>query len=507
MHNNNATKDSDKDSSKHKNPFKKLMLKKLKPPMHHKTDLIATTDSDNNLNRLSNKKKDNKKILFELQESEIAVYKSVKDIANSSLSSSTSSNSLNSIYSSDSTTLTNSSSIHHIIKNKPSSVISQGKFQIYQINNTLNYLSCGSLTHPILRSSQIIKINVNTFIIPIKNQIPNKYWRLTLNTNDENILSNFITIIKPISKFSVDLMIDYTLHSPFCTLIDNSHQTTSSTSQVTLKSFLHVESDDNLDYDLDPLAESNITDQSLIIQQPVPIRPGSTSTNSLTSSILHKYNSLDSNSSLNTSHITYNDDDLISTRKSPEINPISESTDLQQSPNSNKDVNELSNVEIDSNLDLDSDLDLDLELELENDLQKLDLNPNETEPDALPDTPTTLTLNIDSENKKFASSSLTSTDELDSISLEENTNIWKQNSPDGSIMKRYSLSFKTYDLQTPMPLEFLGKFKNDLKSVIKKNDGEKQFNLPLSPINSSPFPTNISISPKNQSTTLMDLNI
>lgn len=446
----NGSRFTAEETSKSRNPFRKLMRSKRHSTPHHASvpghlqPSVSTTSSGSASSTHSSrpspvKKKDNRKTLFRLHESEISVYKSAKDPGDTSAAAM-------------------GSSIHHIIKNSKSSLIAQGKFQIYQMNSALNYLNCGPLTHPILPSCTIIKISTNTYIIPIKN--PVRYWRLMLNTDDESILHKFESTIQPISNFKVELLVDFTLSSPFCTIIDTSTAHTSSSS-VTLKSFLHVDSEDES-------PNTGNTIDALTLHHPIPIRPNSASTTSMKSSILHKYNSMNSNSSLDTSQVSYGED-VASTRKGSDIHAISESTEIQQCQN-NKSSHDLNGnispnllVDMDFASDLDLDLDLELDLDLDRDLDLgLDID-NLNMDSQLGDVSTSMK----SLSKGKRSISASDFDDLDEVDLDSDELLCMWNNIGDGITKRYSLSFKAYDLKKPISIDIFDKYRSNIKSVLK----------------------------------------
>lgn len=440
------------ESFKSRNPFRKLMKSKSSSQKYTNSTAslypsVSTASSGSSSAHSSGpsshrKKKDNRKILFDLHESEISVYKALRD---------TSSESLNTI----------DSSIHYIIKNSKPSLIAQGKFQIYQMSSTLNYLSCGSLTHPILPSCTFVKVNINTYIIPIKN--PTRYWRLTLNTEDDRIIKKFESTVRPISRFKTDILMDFTLDSPFCTIIDTFNTfTTSSSSSVTLKSFLHVDSDDELNDHVLPAKIGNAA-ESLPLHHPIPVRPNSASTTSVKSSILHKYNSTNSLSSLNTSQVSCGDE-IASTRKASEIHAISESTEVQHIQNkSSNDLSEslppqlLLDLDVITDSDFELDLDLDLEMDLNLDELYMDICPKATE--------------TNNDTGRFGKRSISASDldELDDVDLETDDLLCMWNDLGDGIAKRYSLSFKAYDLKKPVSIDVFDKYKGDIKSVLKND--------------------------------------
>lgn len=433
-----------------RNPFRKLMRSKRHGTSHHasmpghlqpsvSTASTGSGSSTHSSRPSQGKKKGNRKTIFRLHESEMSVYKSAKDPG-------------------DAPAIATGSSIHHIIKNSKPSLIAQGKFQIYQMNSALNYLSCGPLTHPILPSCTIIKINTNTYIIPIKN--PVRYWRLTLNTDDESILHKFESTVQPISKFKVDLLVDFTLSSPFCTIIDTSTAHTSSSS-VTLKSFLHVDSEDD-----SPKTENAI--DALTLHHPIPVRPNSASTTSLKSSILRKYNTINSNSSLNTSQVSFAED-MASTRKGSDIHAVSESTEIQKCQNikSSDDLNGNTSPNLLVDLDFDSDLDLDLDLELDLDLdQDLDLSLKMDSLD-MDSHLGVMSTNMKGFSKGKRSISASDLDDLDEVDLDSEELLCMWNNIGDGITKRYSLSFKAYDLKKPISIDVFDKYRRNIKSVLK----------------------------------------
>lgn len=134
----------------------------------------------------------NKFILFQLDESEISVYKPLTSSHDDMTS---------------------------VLKYQSSSLISQGKFIVYKMNqNGTNYLQSGEVIHPILPNAKVIKVNSNTYILPMRN--PNRYWKLSLNSGDDSqILTSFESVIERICKFQVD-NIDFQLTSPFNSFIE-----------------------------------------------------------------------------------------------------------------------------------------------------------------------------------------------------------------------------------------------------------------------------------------------
>ncbi|OWB59113.1 hypothetical protein B5S28_g5246 [[Candida] boidinii] len=69
------------------------------------------------------------------------------------------------------------------------SLLGHGNFEIYQITNkTITYLQCGSVIYPILPRFKILRTDLNVFILLLSN--PERYWKITLNTNDKQILNS-----------------------------------------------------------------------------------------------------------------------------------------------------------------------------------------------------------------------------------------------------------------------------------------------------------------------------
>jgi hypothetical protein len=448
-------KEKGKEKDKSKNPFRKLL----------KSSKSATTKISSGKNT-TDTRKDIKRILFSLTESELAVYK----------------------LDSSSNNLSSNLNIQEIIKNNKSSLLSQGKFEIYQINSILNYFICGSLTHPILPSCQFIKINLNTYIVPIKN--PVRYWRLTLNSEDDEIIENFESLIRSIANFKIDLLIDFTLTSPFCTLVDTSNTNTTNSS-ITLKSFINTESDNKINI-ISNKINMNLTS---ILYQPIPIRPNSSSTTSMNSSILQQY--VNDNSSIGTSHVGITDvvnDTNSDSGKASDIHALSESTEILNdlsetsiNDNSNKDKdnskrnnnnkrnsnnknndnnNDLiidmdMNMDIDIYTDIDSDLDWDLNLDWDgnSDIRKL----LDTDLDI------GITKNITKKLNNDAKS-INEDNDLNDIELDDDDLLCLWNNVGEGLTKRYSLSFKAYDVKMPLSISTFDKYKNNIKSVITKTE-------------------------------------
>lgn len=435
-----------------------------------------------------------KTVLFTLAESEIAVYKAATDVP-----------------------FDGSSSIHSVIKKNKSSLIAQGKLEIYQINSIFTYLMCGSVIHPILPSCQMIKINSNTFIIPIKN--PLRYWRLTLNTENEEVVSAFQEVVQSMAKLEMDLLTDYTLSSPFCTLLDNTNIT--SASSVTLKSFIHIDSDEDADNsdsnDLEDFervgngdgAEGPSSNYPLTIHQPVPIRPSSVSTSSLNSSIEQLYDS-DTTPGIS---LLYEDSNIGSDAgKASEIHAISESTEIPHNSGDeidygagNDDTNTVlvgdrklsldldPGLDLDLDLDLMSDLDSDLDIDLSLDLQD-SLNLNATSSVLVNSTihsNNDLSMQLSDLRKGLSKSvalSTTSTMVQDILTKKEEnehrSRVFEDDNDDDllclwndtgdGLTKRYSLSFKTYD-KMPISIGLFDRYKDELKSVVAKSDSTGLF--------------------------------
>lgn len=75
-----------------------------------------------------------------------------------------------------------------------------GKFEIFQLHqNKVSYLQCGKVIHPILPRLKILKISKNQFILPLLN--PERYWRIILQTDDENVLQDLETSFQKICQF------------------------------------------------------------------------------------------------------------------------------------------------------------------------------------------------------------------------------------------------------------------------------------------------------------------
>ena len=229
--------------------------------------------------------------LFSLDESEMAIYNNSKE-------------------------LNITSSIHSVIKlqDSSSSLISRGKFEIYTINSSLNYFKCGSLIHPILQNCKFIKININTFIIPLKNPI--RYWKLSLNTESLSTIDKFQSIIDSIAILEINLIDNYTVQSPF-------------------NSFAEIE-----------------------LHHPTPVRPNSSSNTSNNSSILQKYTTSPITSLFNDKEINSDiDPDL-----DDDLNLVGLSIDSNSEIDIDIDLNSELNVEINFDQEIDPDLDADLTL-------------------------------------------------------------------------------------------------------------------------------------------------
>lgn len=135
----------------------------------------------------------NKFVLFQLNESEISVYKPLIGTHDDMIS---------------------------VLKYQSSSLISQGKFKVYKMDqNGTNYFQCGEVIHPILPNAKVIKVNPDTYILPMRN--PNRYWKLSLNSSDDPQLSiKFESVIDRICKYQIN-QIDFQLTSPFNSFIDD----------------------------------------------------------------------------------------------------------------------------------------------------------------------------------------------------------------------------------------------------------------------------------------------
>lgn len=208
------------------NPLRKLLRSKSKKKGHTKA---TNTNNTSTHSHPVTSDYTSKITLFAFQESEISQYKGETDV----------------------------SDLHVILQSIQPSVMTQGKFKIYSINSIFNYFNCGSLTHPLLPSSKFIKIDSNTYIIPIKNPI--RYWKLSLNTTDQRVIGDFEQTVKAIAKLETNMISDFTLTSPFTTFIENTTDTSKS-----------------------PI----IATESLTLHHPTPLRPPTSSTISLTSNSL-----------------------------------------------------------------------------------------------------------------------------------------------------------------------------------------------------------------------------
>lgn len=67
-------------------------------------------------------------------------------------------------------------------------VLSRGHFSVYKLlGQTIAYLRCGSIAHPILPKTRVWKIGVNQYILP--QPVPRKFWRLELpDSGDDEVL-------------------------------------------------------------------------------------------------------------------------------------------------------------------------------------------------------------------------------------------------------------------------------------------------------------------------------
>lgn len=180
------------------------------------------------------------RILYQINEAEISVYKPIKPA-----------------HAYDSEDMISSLKYHS------SSLITQGKFKIYKMNHSeTTYFQCGDVIHPILPNLKVIKINDNTYILPMSN--PKRYWKLSLNVlkNDD-----FDQVIDNICQFKLN-PIDFDLVSPFNSfLVDDDEDTQEEAAQRA-----QGDDNDNLSYTYTP-----------IIHHPVPI---ASSINSMKSSLL-----------------------------------------------------------------------------------------------------------------------------------------------------------------------------------------------------------------------------
>ncbi|GME79406.1 unnamed protein product [[Candida] boidinii] len=80
------------------------------------------------------------------------------------------------------------------------SLLGHGNFEIYQITNkTITYLQCGSVIYPILPRFKILRTDLNVFILLLSN--PERYWKITLNTNDKQILNNLGSCFSNICEY------------------------------------------------------------------------------------------------------------------------------------------------------------------------------------------------------------------------------------------------------------------------------------------------------------------
>lgn len=289
--NNSSSSSLLKLTSPKKNPFKKLISKaKLHKSSINSLNSIKSVNSVNSA--YSSSTNDTvtsddysikiKKKLFNLKDSEIKVF------TNSDL---------NSIK-------------NNINLGNKSTFLSKGSFEIYQlITNKTNYLICGSVIHPIFPSSKVIKISHSCFIIPIKN--PDRYWKLTLNTKNKETLSDFESVISKICIFKNEYIEDNYIHEDIVADIneyisnDNSHSLSSAKSSfqndsVTLKSFIHIDSDDDLDNTIvnnESIYSDNTKNNYPILLQPIPIRPNSSSSlnNNLNNFSIEDYSDFESN--------------------------------------------------------------------------------------------------------------------------------------------------------------------------------------------------------------------
>lgn len=266
------------------NPLRKLLIGCARKKA---TDSIDNNKDNNNIKTVT---KDARVILFSHTESNVSQYKLDYD----------------------------ESDLHVILRNHKPSVISQGKFQIYTINMIFNYFTSGSLTHPILPSSQFIKINSNTYIIPIRNR--RRYWKLSLNTEDNTIIEEFEKVLDSIAKLKINMVVDFPLPSPFTSFINPSD-----CPNITNKNNILTSNSD-----------------SLILYHPVPVRPQTSSTVSINTNSLDNTNA--DISSLNT---TYSDIDKIEIDNDDDIDIIHDV--------SSSDLLTIENIQ-DPDIDLDYDL-------------------------------------------------------------------------------------------------------------------------------------------------------
>ncbi|KAG7893041.1 hypothetical protein KL936_001215 [Ogataea polymorpha] len=79
-------------------------------------------------------------------------------------------------------------------------ILGHGQFEIYQIQNkSITYLSCGSVVYPIMPRLKVLKISASSFIIPLYN--PERYWKITLFTEDAATLAQLDSVFKGICHF------------------------------------------------------------------------------------------------------------------------------------------------------------------------------------------------------------------------------------------------------------------------------------------------------------------
>lgn len=337
----------------------------------------SLNNSDKGSNYI-NARKDAKVNLFSFPESEISQYKLDFDV----------------------------SDLYVILQKHKPSVITQGKFQIYTINTVFNYFTSGSLTRPILPSSKFIKITANTYIIPIRHR--RRYWKLSLNTEDTEVIEEFERILASIAKLTTDMILDFPLQSPFTSFINTANTTNTS----------NVSTTSNIVNETIPTPSSH----SVTLYHPVPVRPQTSSTVSINSNSL-----LNMNADISSLNTTYSD-----------VDKVEEDNDIDY------DLHDISSSEL-LTLENMQDPDTDLDEDLLKSEEYLDLEFEDTFDDKG---------NIQLDQ---------STDDLvrywDEGSLTINENI----------SKRYSLSFKNFDSQKPISADAMKKYKDTLTKLVMES--------------------------------------
>ncbi|GME95200.1 unnamed protein product [Ambrosiozyma monospora] len=90
---------------------------------------------------------------------------------------------------------------NQIYQSTAGKLLGHGMFNIHQVRNSLGvlYMTCGSVEYPLMKRTRILKVNRDSFILPLFN--PERYWKISLFTDDYRVIHDLEKVFAMTCQF------------------------------------------------------------------------------------------------------------------------------------------------------------------------------------------------------------------------------------------------------------------------------------------------------------------